>query len=423
MFVKCVNKETMSVREEIDINVAEIRKQFPILDYKVYNKPLVYLDNAATTQKPQSVVDALSRAYLEANGNVHRGIHYMSNRATEAYEGARKEVAEFIHAGSKNEIVFTRGTTESINLVASSMGVDYLQEGDEVIVSTMEHHSNIVPWQFLVERKGVRLRVIPMNDRGELLLEEYEKLFNERTKMVSVTYVSNVLGTINPVKEMIRTAHAHGVPFLVDGAQSVSHRKVDVQDLDCDFFAFSAHKMYGPTGIGVLYGKQEWLEKLPPYQGGGEMIGTVSFEKTTYNDPPYKFEAGTPNYIGAVGLTEAIRFIQSIGVEAIEKYEQQLTDYATEQLKQIEGLTIYGEAEHKTSVISFRVEGVHPLDLATLLDKIGIAVRTGHHCAEPLMHRLGIEGTVRASFAVYNTFEEVDALAAGIRRIYGMLCK
>ncbi len=423
MFVKCVNKEAMSVREEIDINVAEIRKQFPLLDCKVYNKPLVYLDNAATTQKPQSVVDAISHAYLEANGNVHRGIHYMSNRATEAYEGARKEVAEFINAGSKNEIVFTRGTTESINLVASSMGVDYLQEGDEVIVSTMEHHSNIVPWQFLVERKGVRLRVIPMNDRGELLMDEYEKLFNERTKMVSVAYVSNVLGTINPIKEMIRTAHTHGVPFMVDGAQSVSHRKVDVQDLDCDFFAFSAHKMYGPTGIGALYGKQEWLEKLPPYQGGGEMIGNVSFEKTTYNDPPYKFEAGTPNYIGAVGLTAAIHFIQGVGVEAIEKYEQQLTDYATEQLKQIEGLTIYGEAEHKTSVISFRVEGVHPLDLATLLDKIGIAVRTGHHCAEPLMHRLGIEGTVRASFAVYNTFDEVDALVAGIRRIYGMLCK
>lgn len=401
-----------------DIN--KIREDFPILGREVYGKPLVYLDNGATTQKPRQVVEAMAHEYYNVNANVHRGVHFLSQQATELHEQARETVRRFLNARSTAEIVFTRGTTESINLVATTFGDAILKEGDEVIVSEMEHHSNIVSWQLVQARKGIRLRVIPITDEGELRLDEYEKLFNERTRLVSITHVSNVLGTVNPVKEMIRTAHDHGVPVLVDGAQSTPHFAVDVQDLDCDFFAFSGHKIYGPTGIGVLYGKEEWLDRLPPYMGGGEMIQNVSFERTTFNELPYKFEAGTPDYVATTGLAHALDYVTALGMDNIYAHEQALTDYAMEQMATIEGMRFIGTPKHKDAVISFLVGDIHHLDLGTLLDRLGIAVRTGHHCAEPLMRRMGIEGTVRASFGLYNTFEEVDALVAGIRRVARM---
>lgn len=401
-------------------DIQKIREDFPILDREVYGKPLIYLDNGATTQKPRQVVEAITDEYYSVNANVHRGVHFLSQQATELHEASRETVRRFINARSSNEIVFTRGTTESINLLASSFADSQMKEGDEVIVSVMEHHSNIVPWQLQAARKGIVLKVIPMNDRGELLLDEYEKLFSERTKLVSFAHVSNVLGTVNPAKEMIATAHAHGVPVLIDGAQSVPHMKVDVQDLDADFFAFSGHKIYGPTGVGVLYGKEEWLDKLTPYQGGGEMIQSVSFEKTTFNELPFKFEAGTPDYIGTTALAKALDYISAIGMENIAAHEHELTLYAMQRLKEINGMRIFGEAEHKSSVISFLVGNIHHLDMGTLLDRLGIAVRTGHHCAQPLMIRMGIEGTVRASFGLYNTKEEIDMLAAGIERVSRM---
>ena len=401
-------------------DIQKIREDFPILDREVYGKPLIYLDNGATTQKPRCVVEAITDEYYSVNANVHRGVHFLSQQATELHEASRETVRRFINARSSNEIVFTRGTTESINLLASSFADSQMKEGDEVIVSVMEHHSNIVPWQLQAARKGIVLKVIPMNDRGELLLDEYEKLFSERTKLVSFAHVSNVLGTVNPAKEMIATAHAHGVPVLIDGAQSVPHMKVDVQDLDADFFAFSGHKIYGPTGVGVLYGKEEWLDKLPPYQGGGEMIQSVSFEKTTFNELPFKFEAGTPDYIGTTALAKALDYVSAIGMENIAAHEHELTRYAMQRLKEIDGMRIFGEAGNKSGVISFLVGNIHHLDMGTLLDRLGIAVRTGHHCAQPLMIRMGIEGTVRASFGLYNTKEEIDMLAAGIERVSRM---
>lgn len=399
-------------------DITKVRESFPILSRTVYGKPLIYLDNGATTQKPLCVLDAMQEEYLNVNANVHRGVHWMSQQATDLHEAARETVRKFINARSTTEIVFTRGTTESLNLVASSFVEGCMKEGDEVIVSTMEHHSNIVPWQLQEQRKGIVLKVIPMTDEGELQLEEYEKLFTERTKLVSITQVSNVLGTVNPVKEMIRIAHEHGVPVVVDGAQSVPHFAVDVQDLDCDFLAFSGHKVYGPTGVGVLYGKEEWLDRLPPYQGGGEMIERVSFEKTTFERPPLKFEAGTPDYIATHGLATALDYVTSLGMDNILAHEQDLTRYALQQLREIEGMHIYGHRNDSgDAVISFNVGDIHHMDLGTLLDQLGIAVRTGHHCAQPLMDRLGILGTVRASFGLYNTREEVDALVAGIKRI------
>ena len=401
-------------------DISKIREDFPILSRTVYGKPLVYLDNGATTQKPRCLVESITDEYYSVNANVHRGVHFLSQQATHLHEASRETVRRFIHARSTNEIVFTRGTTESINLVASTFADSQMQAGDEVIVSVMEHHSNIVSWQLQAARKGIVLKVIPMNDRGELLLDEYEKLFSPRTRIVSVTHVSNVLGTINPVNRLIEIAHAHGVPILIDGAQSIPHLPVDVQALDADFYVFSGHKVYGPTGIGVLYGKENWLEKLPPYQGGGEMIKNVSFEKTTFNELPFKFEAGTPDYIGSTALAKALDYVSAIGMENIEAYEHELTVYAMQCLKEIPGMRIFGEAERKSSVISFLVGDIHHFDMGTLLDRLGIAVRTGHHCAEPLMHRMGIEGTVRASFALYNTKEEIDQLVAGIGRVAKM---
>lgn len=401
-------------------DIQSIREDFPILSHQVYNKPLVYLDNAATTQKPRCVVEKIKNGYYNVNANIHRGVHFLSQEATEAHEEARRTVQRFLNARSSNEIIFTRGTTESINLVASSFTDECMSAGDEVIVSVMEHHSNIVPWQIQAAKKGISLRVIPMNDKGELLLDEYRKLFTEKTRLVAVTQVSNVLGTINPVKDIIAIAHEQGVPVLVDGAQSTPHMKVDVQDLDAEFFVFSGHKIYGPTGIGVLYGKEEWLDKLPPYQGGGEMIATVSFEKTVFNELPFKFEAGTPDYIGSTALAEALHYVEKIGMDRIAAQEQDLLEYATAQLKQIEGMRIFGEAADKGAVISFLVGNIHHYDMGMLLDRLGIAVRTGHHCAQPLMQALGIEGTVRASFSFYNTREEVDVLVRGIERVRQM---
>ena len=401
-----------------DIN--KIRNDFPILGRTVYDRPLVYLDNAATTQKPRVVVEAMTDEYYNVNANVHRGVHYLSQQATDLHEEAREKVRRFINARSTSEVIFTRGTTESMNLIVASFCDEFMKESDEVLVSVMEHHSNIVPWQMQAARKGIAVKVIPMNDKGEIDLDEFGNLFTERTKIVSVAHVSNVLGTINPVKEMIRIAHEHGVPFIVDGAQSAPHFAVDVQDLDCDFFAFSGHKMYGPTGVGVLYGKEDWLDRMPPYQGGGEMIESVSFEKTVFERLPFKFEAGTPDYIATHGLATAIDYITSIGIDNISRHERELTEYAMQQMKNIDGIRIFGESEHKDAVISFLVGDIHHLDMGTLLDRLGIAVRTGHHCAEPLMHRLGIQGTVRASFAMYNTKEEIDALVAGIQRVSKM---
>lgn len=401
-------------------DVTKIREDFPILSRKVYDRPLVYLDNGATTQKPLCVLDAMREEYLNVNANVHRGVHYLSQQATDLHEQAREKVRKFINAGSVNEIIFTRGTTESLNLVVSSFCDGFMSEGDEVIVSVMEHHSNIVPWQLQAARKGISLRVIPMNDKGELLLDEYEKLFTERTKIVSVTHVSNVLGTVNPVKEIVRIAHEHGVPVMVDGAQSTPHFAVDVQDIDCDFFAFSGHKMYGPTGVGVLYGKEDWLDRMPPYQGGGEMIESVSFEKTVFEHLPFKFEAGTPDYVATHGLATAIDYISSIGIDNISRHEQELTKYCMERMQEIDGIRLFGTANDKDAVVSFLVGDIHHLDMGTLLDRLGIAVRTGHHCAQPLMIRFGIQGTVRASFAMYNTKEEIDVLVEGIKRVSKM---
>lgn len=401
-------------------DVTKIREDFPILSRKVYDRPLVYLDNGATTQKPLCVLDAMREEYLNVNANVHRGVHYLSQQATDLHEQAREKVRKFINAGSVNEIIFTRGTTESLNLVVSSFCDGFMSEGDEVIVSVMEHHSNIVPWQLQAARKGISLRVIPMNDKGELLLDEYEKLFTERTKIVSVTHVSNVLGTVNPVKEIVRIAHEHGVPVMVDGAQSTPHFAVDVQDIDCDFFAFSGHKMYGPTGVGVIYGKEDWLDRMPPYQGGGEMIESVSFEKTVFEHLPFKFEAGTPDYVATHGLATAIDYISSIGIDNISRHEQELTRYCMERMQEIDGIRLFGMANDKDAVVSFLVGDIHHLDMGTLLDRLGIAVRTGHHCAQPLMIRLGIQGTVRASFAMYNTKEEIDVLVEGIKRVSKM---
>lgn len=401
-------------------DVAKIRGDFPILSRTVYNRPLVYLDNSATTQKPRVVVDSIVREYYSENANVHRGVHFLSQQATDLYEKARGRVRTFINARSDKEIVFTRGTTESLNLVASSFGERFMGEGDEVIISAMEHHSNIVPWQLLQERKGIRLRVIPINDRGELLLDEYEKLLNKRTRIVAVTHVSNVLGTVNPVKQIAAVAHAHGVPVLVDGAQSVPHIAVDVQDMDCDFFVFSGHKVYGPTGIGVLYGKESLLNELPPYQGGGEMIKNVHFEHTEYEDAPLRFEAGTPDYVGAHALAAAIDYVSALGMENIAAHEHSLLAYATERMNCIPGMRIFGQAENKSAVLSFVVGNIHPLDLGTLLDRFGVAVRTGHHCAQPLMERMGVQSMARASFALYNTREEVDTLCESIERITKM---
>lgn len=402
----------------LDINT--IRNDFPILSRTVYDRPLVYLDNAATTQKPRQVVEAITDEYYNVNANVHRGVHYLSQQATDLHEEAREKVRKFINAKSTSEIIFTRGTTESLNLVASSFCDEFMQEGDEVIVSVMEHHSNIVPWQLQAAKKGISIRVIPMTDEGELMLDEYEKLFTERTKIVSVTHVSNVLGTVNPVEEIIRIAHEHGVPVLVDGAQSTPHFAVDVQAMDCDFFAFSGHKMYGPTGIGVLYGKEDWLDRLPPYQGGGEMIESVSFEKTVFERLPFKFEAGTPDYVATHGLAKAIDYISAIGMDNIQRHEEELTKYAMQRLSEVEGIRIFGRSLRKDAVVSFLVGDIHHLDMGTLLDRLGIAVRTGHHCAQPLMIRLGIQGTVRASFALYNTKEEIDVLTEGIKRVSRM---
>ena len=401
-------------------DIQQIRADFPILGRTVYGKPLVYLDNGATTQKPRCVVEAITNEYYNTNANVHRGVHFLSQQATELHEASRETVRKFINARSTNEIIFTRGTTESINLLAATFCLSQMQAGDEVIVSTMEHHSNIVPWQLQAMQRGIVLRVIPMDDEGNLLLEEYERLFSPKTKLVSIAHVSNVLGTVNPVREMIRTAHAHGVPVLVDGAQSIPHMPVNVRELDADFYVFSGHKVYGPTGVGVLYGKEDWLDKLPPYQGGGEMIQHVSFEKTTFNELPFKFEAGTPDYIGTTGLAKALDYVSALGMDNIAAYEHELTEYALRRLREIPGMRIFGEAKERGGVISFLVGNIHHFDMGTLLDRLGIAVRTGHHCAQPLMTRLGIEGTVRASFGLYNTKEEVDALVAGIERVRKM---
>lgn len=401
-------------------DIQKIREDFPILSRTVYGKPLIYLDNGATTQKPKCVVDAIVDEYYSVNANVHRGVHFLSQQATNLHEASRETVRKFINARSTSEIIFTRGTTESINLVASSFTDAFMKEGDEVIVSVMEHHSNIVSWQIQALRKGIVLKVIPMNDRGELLIDEYEKLFTPRTKLVSVAHVSNVLGTINPVKQIASIAHAHNVPVLIDGAQGIPHMKVDVQDIDADFYVFSAHKIYGPTGIGVLYGKEDLLDKMPPYQGGGEMIKNVSFEGTTFNELPFKFEAGTPDYVGSTAMAKALDYVSAIGIDNIAAHEHELTMYAMQRMKEIPGMRIFGEAEHKGGVISFLVGDIHHFDMGTLLDRLGIAVRTGHHCAEPLMRRLGIEGTVRASFGLYNTKEEVDDLVAGIERVSKM---
>ena len=401
-------------------DVNKVREDFPILSRQIYGKPLVYLDNGATTQKPRQVVEAMVDEYYNVNANVHRGVHFLSQQATDLHEASRETVRAFINAKSTNEILFTRGTTESINLLAFTFGEAMVHEGDEVVVSVMEHHSDIVPWQMMCQRKGAVLKVIPMTDDGELLMDAYETLLNERTRIVCCTHVSNVLGTVNPVKEVIRIAHQHDIPVLIDGAQSVPHMPVDVQELDCDFFAFSGHKVYGPTGVGVLYGKEAWLDRLPPYQGGGEMIKNVTFEKTTYNELPYKFEAGTPDYVATHALAKALDYVSALGMENIRQHEEDLTRYALERMQEIEGMRIFGTASHHDAVVSFLVGNIHHLDMGTLLDRLGIAVRTGHHCAEPLMHRLGIEGTVRASFGLYNTKEEVDALVAGIHRVAQM---
>lgn len=403
-------------------NIKEVRDDFPILSREVYKRPLVYLDNAATTQKPRCVIEAMTDEYYNVNANVHRGVHYLSQQATDLHEQARETVRRFINAAKTEEVIFTRGTTESANLVVSSFCDAFMGEGDEVIISAMEHHSNIVPWQLQAAKKGISIKVIPMTEDGLLDMDAYRQLFSERTRIVSVTHVSNVLGTINPVRDIIDIAHEHGVPVMIDGAQSTPHFKVDVQELDCEFFTFSGHKIYGPTGIGVLYGKEDWLDRLPPYQGGGEMIESVTFEKTVFQHLPFKFEAGTPDYVATHGLATALDYVTALGMDNIAQHEQELTRYAMERMKQIEGMRIFGpqDAAMKDAVISFQVRDIHHLDMGTLLDRLGIAIRTGHHCAQPLMESLGIAGTARASFALYNTIEEVDALVAGIERVAKM---
>ena len=402
------------------IDVENIRRDFPILERQVYGKPLVYLDNAATTQKPRCVIDSISEAYCNVNANVHRGIHFLSQQATDMMEAARDKVRQFIGAGSREEIIFTRGTTESFNLLASSFSQAFLKEGDEVIISGMEHHSNIVPWQIQAGIHGFTLKVVPVLDNGELDLDAFKALLSEKTRLVSITHVSNVLGTVNPVSQIISIAHSHGIPVAIDGAQSVPHIKVDVQAMGADFYALSGHKIYGPTGIGVLYGRKQLLEQMPPYQGGGEMIKRVTFDRTTYNELPYKFEAGTPDYVGSIALASALDYVQGIGMENIAQYEAELCSYALERLQTIPGMCIIGNAAQRSGVVSFLVGDIHPSDMGTLLDRLGIAVRTGHHCAEPLMDRLGIPGTVRASFSFYNTRAEVDALVAGVERVSKM---
>lgn len=403
------------------LNTETIRSDFPILSREVNGKPLVYLDNGATSQKPQSVISAVNKYYANENSNIHRGIHTLSQEATTAYEDARTTVQEFLNAAHSHEVIFTSGTTGSLNLLASSIGKKHITKGDEIIISTMEHHSNIVPWQMLCEEKGAILKVVPINDKGEFLIEEFENLLSDKTKLVSVTHVSNTLGTINPVKEIIAKAHQKGAFVIIDGAQAVPHTKVDVQDLDCDFYVFSAHKMLGPTGVGILYGKESLLNDLPPYQGGGDMIKTVTFEKTTYNSLPHKFEAGTPNIAGGIGLAAAIDYMNAIGIDKIEAHEHALLSYATKEIKQLEGVRIIGEAEKKASVLSFLVDGTHPSDIGMIIDKLGVAIRTGHHCTEPLMNRLEIPGTARASFAFYNTFAEVDIFINALKRAIKML--
>lgn len=402
-------------------NIQIIRDDFPILKETVYGKPLIYFDNAATTHKPESVLGKIEFAYHHLNANIHRGTHYLSQQATEAHETARSDIARFIGAGKREEIVFTRGTTESINLIAFSYGEAFCKEGDEILISAMEHHSNIVPWQMLCERKKMRLRVIPILETGEIDLEAYGKLLNDKTRLVAVTHISNVLGTVNPIQQMIDIAHQKDIPVLVDGAQAIPHVVVDVQDLDADFYVFSGHKVYGPTGIGILYGKEQWLNQLPPYQGGGEMIEKVSFEKTTYNELPFKFEAGTPDYIGSTALAEALRYIGEIGLAEIAAYEHELTTYATRLMSKIPDIQFIGTAAQKSAIISFMVKGIHPYDIGMLLDKLGIAVRTGHHCAQPLMDYLEIPGTIRVSFAFYNTKKEIDVFIAALERVLGML--
>lgn len=401
-------------------DIKKIRNDFPILDREVYGHPLVYLDNAATTQKPRCVVEAITNEYFSVNANVHRGVHFLSQQATDLHEAARETVRNFINARSTTEIIFTRGTTESLNLVATSYGETFLKEGDEILLTVMEHHSNIVPWQLLRERKGIVIKVIPMSDEGELDLTTYEKLFSEKTRLVCVTHVSNVLGTINPIRQMATIAHAHGAHILIDGAQSLPHFKVNVQELECDFFVFSGHKVYGPTGIGVLYGREELLDKMIPYQGGGEMIKNVSFEHTTYEDLPLKFEAGTPDYVGSHALAVAIDYVNSLGMDNIFRYEKNIMNYALEQLRQISNISVYGKTKERDAVISFNIRNIHPLDLGTLLDHLGIAIRTGHHCAQPLMKRCNVEGMARISFALYNTKEEIDILINGIKRVSKM---
>ena len=397
-----------------------IKNDFPILQRTIYDKPLVYLDNAATTQKPRCVVEKIMEGYYNVNANIHRGVHFLSQQATEVHEEARRTVQKFINAAKPEEIIFTRGTTESINLVASSFVYEFMSPGDEVIISEMEHHSNIVPWQIQAARYNIAVKVIPINEAGELDMDAFEKLFSEKTKLVSVTHISNVLGTINPVEDIIRISHANNVPVLIDGAQAVAHKKVDIQSLDADFYVFSGHKIYGSTGIGILYGKEKWLDKMPPYQGGGEMIASVSFDSVKFNDLPFKFEAGTPDYIGSGALAAALDYISNIGLQKIDTYENELLHYATEKLSNIEGLRIFGNAAKKSGVISFLVGNIHHYDMGMLLDRLGIAVRTGHHCAEPLMRVLGVEGTVRASFALYNTKEEIDVLVSGIDKVSKM---
>ncbi|MFA6594127.1 MAG: cysteine desulfurase [Candidatus Buchananbacteria bacterium] len=406
--------------QPVELNIKRIRKDFPILKERIYGRRLVYFDNGATTQKPKVVIEAINKAHRQYNSNVHRGIHFLSSQMTDMYEVARARVQRFINAPSPQEIIFTSGVTASINLVAYSFCEAYLKKNDEIIVSEMEHHSNLVPWQIACDKKGARLRAIPFNDRGELLLEEYKKLLNSKTKLVAVTHVSNSLGTINPIKEIIALAHAKNIPVLIDGAQAIQHELIDVQDLDCDFYAFSGHKVYGPTGTGVLYGKERWLNDLPPYQSGGDMIDRVSFERTTYNDLPFKFEAGTPNYIGAVGLGEALEYLSGLGLENVRAYEKKLLDYATAKLAEIDGLKVYGTAKNKVAIFSFLMDGLHPYDVGTLLDRLGIAVRTGHHCTHPLWAHYGTEGSIRSSLVFYNTFKEIDYLCEALRQIQKM---
>jgi cysteine desulfurase/selenocysteine lyase len=411
-------QEERAVTRSLDLQ--RLRADFPILRLKVNGKPLAYLDNAASSQMPQPVLDRLTRYQTQEHSNIHRAVHYLSETATAAYEGARGKIQKFINAREQREVIYTRGTTDAVNLVMHGFGRAFLEAGDEIIISQLEHHSNIVPWQMLRDEKGCKLRVIPCNDAGELLIEDYEKLFNGRTKLVAITHVSNALGTVNPVKQMIATAHRHGVPVLVDGAQAVPHLAIDVQDLDCDFYCFSGHKMAGPTGIGILYGKASWLEKMQPYQGGGDMILSVTFEKTTYNVIPHKFEAGTPPIAAAIGLGAAVDYLAEIGMDNIAAWEHELLAYATGQLEVLPGVRIVGTAADKASVLSFTIAGVHPHDVGTILNEDGVAVRTGHHCAQPVMQRFGIPATARASFAFYNTFEEIDQLVAGIRRVQKM---